>query len=256
MGQTQPRPEPTTTSAWHWLRRPLLLEGRAGPERLALIRDPVFRGENVPPGHGEPVLLIPGFLAGDWSLTLLAGWLRRLGYRPFGSRLRVNQHSSEATVATLSQQLRAAALECSQAVTIIGHSRGGTLAAVLAQREPKLVRRVITLGSPIADPMAVSPLTLMAVRAVRIGHGVSARGPLTDDPRFERDLAAHPVVPVTSIYSRTDAIVDWRACVRPDVDSVEVPGSHVGLAANRAVYRVLANLLAGRKADAVVSARR
>jgi triacylglycerol lipase len=250
MRQTQARPAPTTTSAWHWLSRPLLLEGRSGPEHLALLRDPVFRGRDVPAGHGEPVLLIPGFLAGDWSLTLLAGWLRRLGYRPFGSRLRINQHGSEATVAMLSGLLRAAVVECSQPATIIGHSRGGALATVLAQREPKLVRRVITLGSPIADPLAVSPVTRMAVRAVRFGHGIRALGPLTDDPRFERDLAARPVVPVTSIYSRSDAIVDWRACVRPDVESVEVPGSHVGLAANRAVYRVLANLLAGRKVDA------
>lgn len=255
MRETHPPPLPGA-SAWHWLRRPLVLEGRVGAERLALLRDPVFRGRDLPAGHGEPVLLIPGFLAGDWSLALLAGWLRRLGYRPFGSRLRVNQHGSEATVALLARQLRAAALECAQPVTIIGHSRGGALATVLARREPKLVRRVIALGSPIVDPLAVSPLTLMAVRAVRLGHGVSARGPLTDDPGFERDLVAHPVVPITSIYSRSDAIVDWRACVRPDVDSVEVPGSHVGLAANRAVYRVLANLLAGRKADGVVSAMR
>lgn len=238
-------PPPPAASAWHWLRRPLLLEGRAGAERLALLRDPVFRGRDLPAGHGEPVLLLPGFLAGDWSLALLAGWLRRLRYRPFASRLRVNQHGSQATVTMLERPLRMAALEGGQPVTIIGHSRGGTLAVVLAHRHPTLVRQVITLGSPIADPLAVSPFTRLAVRAVRLAHGANPRGPLAEEPRFAHDLAARPQRPVTSIYSRSDAVVDWHACVRPDVRTVEVQGSHIGLAANREVYRVLATLLAG-----------
>jgi triacylglycerol lipase len=237
-------------SAWHWLARPPLLEGRIGMERLQLLRDPVFRGRDVPRGHDEPVLLIPGFLAGDWSLRVLAGWLRRLGYRPSGSSLRVNQDDSEVTVALLSRQLRRAWLDSSGLVTVIGHSRGGVLAAVLAQREPHMVRQVITLGSPIADPFAVSPLTLMAIRAIRRRHGLRARGPLTDHPRFEGDLAARVRVPTTSIYSRSDAIVNWHACLRPDVQIVEVPGSHVGLGVNRAVYRIIGELLAHPLASA------
>ena len=118
------------------------------------------------------MLLIPGFLAGDWSLSVMSGWLRRLGYRPFGSGLRVNQYGSEATVAMLTRRLHEAHTTCAQPVTVIGHSRGGMLAVVLAQRRAALVQRVITLGSPIGDPWAVSPLTQMAVRAIRRGHGL------------------------------------------------------------------------------------
>ena len=51
-------------------------------EYLRLIRDPVFRGVEVPPGLGKPVMLIPGFLAGDWTLHTPFQWLRRMGYRP------------------------------------------------------------------------------------------------------------------------------------------------------------------------------
>jgi triacylglycerol lipase len=255
MHETHSPPSPSA-SAWHWLRRPLVLEGRAAAERLALLRDPVFRGRDLPAGHGDPVLLLPGFLAGDRSLALLAGWLRRIGYRPFASRLRVNQRGSEATVAVLGRPLREAAREGGQPVTIIGHSRGGTLAVVLAHRQPTLVRQVITLGSPIADPLAVSPLTRLAVRAVRLAHGVSPQGPLAEEPRFAHDLAARMQLPVTSIYSRSDAVVDWHACVRPDVRALEVQGSHVGLAANREVYRVLAALLAGNDPAAAVAATR
>jgi triacylglycerol lipase len=243
--QTATRAGSRAAWAWHWLQRPAVLESRVGLERLQLTRDPVFRGVDVPRGDGEPVLLIPGFLAGDWSLSVMAGWLRRLGYRTFGSGLRVNQYASEATVAMLTRRLQAAYATSAQPVTVIGHSRGGMLAVVLAHRRPGMVRQVITLGSPIADPFAVSPLTLVAVRAIRRGQGLPARGPITDHPRFVRDLAARITVPTTSIYSRSDAIVDWRACVRPDVRAVAVGGSHVGLGANRAVYRLIAELLPG-----------
>jgi triacylglycerol lipase len=56
----------------------------------ALRRDPIYRGHEQPRGHGEPVLLIPGFLGGDWMLLVLARWLRRLGYRPYLSGIHVN----------------------------------------------------------------------------------------------------------------------------------------------------------------------
>ena len=49
------------------------LEGRIYLEYLRLVRDPVFRGADIPPGLGRPVLLIPGFLAGDWTLEILQG---------------------------------------------------------------------------------------------------------------------------------------------------------------------------------------
>jgi hypothetical protein len=47
-----------------------------------------------------------------------------------------------------------------------------------------------------------------------------------------------------SIYSRRDGIVDWRACLDPDAEHVEVDSTHIGMAMNAAVYRVLAERLA------------
>ena len=60
-------------------RPPLWREARIGLEAAGLLRDPVFRGDGVGDGHGVPVLLIPGFLAGDGSLVVMAAWLRRCG---------------------------------------------------------------------------------------------------------------------------------------------------------------------------------
>jgi hypothetical protein len=53
-----------------------------------------------------------------------------------------------------------------------------------------------------------------------------------------------------SVYSRSDGIVDWRACLDPAAQHVEVAASHIGMAVNPDVYRVLAEALdAGRPAQ-------
>jgi len=61
--------------------------------------------------------------------------------------------------------------------------------------------------------------------------------------RILRDLAAAPKVPTTSIYSRSDGVINWKACLRTDINAIEVKGSHVGLGLNPEVYRILAHLL-------------
>jgi hypothetical protein len=52
-----------------------------------------------------------------------------------------------------------------------------------------------------------------------------------------------PDVPALAVYSRSDAIVDWRACLDPHAECVEVDGSHSGMAVNAAVYEELERLL-------------
>ena len=46
-------------------------------------------------------------------------------------------------------------------------------------------------------------------------------------------LAAHRPLPedidLVSIYTTSDGIVDWRACVVPGAKNIEVPGSHLGM---------------------------
>jgi hypothetical protein len=54
-------------------------------------------------------------------------------------------------------------------------------------------------------------------------------------------------VPVTAVYSRSDGIVAWEACLdrwNPGVEHVEVKATHLGLVASPAVYRLLARKLA------------
>jgi triacylglycerol lipase len=243
-------PAPSRSPARERRTSPWWFEGRACSERLALAISPVFRGRGLPRGQGEPVLLIPGFLAGDWSLWILADWLRRLGYRPVASGITVNSRHSETILDTLTPRLHRAAREVGSPVAVIGQSRGGVLAAVLAQREPTAVRQVIALASPLARPLAVSPATLRTIDAVRLYNAVRHRDFRPESERFLADLAAPPRVPFVSVYTPSDAIVDWRACVRPDMRCVAVHGSHVGLATNRAVYRLVAALLSAPEESA------
>ena len=83
------------------------LEGRFYLEFLRLIRDPVFRGDDVPSGLRRPVLLIPGFLAGDWTLRTQFDWLKRVGYRPRLAGVAFNVRYSEVMLRPLVDALLA-----------------------------------------------------------------------------------------------------------------------------------------------------
>jgi len=219
------------------------LEGRFYLEFLRLIRDPVFRGVDVPPGLRRPVILVPGFLAGDWTLRTQHDWLKRIGYRPRLAGVAFNVNYSEVMLRPLLDALMEMHRKTGARVSLIGHSRGGVLAKVLSHRKAELVEQVITLGSPLHDPFDVHPLTMAGVRAAYLFNVVRYRHPASVEMRFLRDLRATPRVPTTSIYSRSDGVVNWKACLRPDVNGIEVRGSHVGLALNPEVYRILAHLL-------------
>jgi pimeloyl-ACP methyl ester carboxylesterase len=202
----------------------------------------------------DPVLLIPGFLAGDWSLFGLKGFLADAGYRPVSAGIACNVDCSEVSVRALEQRLEAAVDRHGARAAIVGHSRGGLFARVLAQRRPDAVSAVITLGSPWRDQLAVHPalwtpfIALSAIRALGIkgvlGFGCGLGGCCE---QFRRELAAAPPpgVEYTSLYSRHDAIVDWRACLDARVRNVEVAASHCGMVSNAAVFTAVAGALAG-----------
>jgi pimeloyl-ACP methyl ester carboxylesterase len=232
---------------------PLWRESRLGLEAAALLRSDVWRGEGVLPGDGRPVLLIPGFLAGDGSLTTLTRWLRANGYRTRRAGIRANIGCSEAACTQLEQRLEAFA-EREGPVTIVGQSRGGIFAKALAARRPELVAGVVTLGSPTVSMLRVHPLVLAqvgVVAALGSGHvpGLFTlrclRGECCD--RFRSALRGPfpDSIPWTAIYSRSDGIVDWRACLDPAAtEHVEVRASHMGMALNAGVYREIAVALA------------
>ena len=59
-----------------------------------------------------------------------------------------------------------------------------------------------------------------------------------------------------SVYSRSDGIVDWRACMDEGAEHVEVHASHCGMAVNVETYQALAEALAAFRKPARAARRR
>jgi pimeloyl-ACP methyl ester carboxylesterase len=226
-------------------------ELRYGLELARLTADREFVRPKRRP-NAPPVLLVPGFMAGDQSLSALAGWLRRRGSRTASAGIWLNLDCAERTARALETPLRRLSSRTRRPVVVIGQSRGGELARVIAVRNPALVGAVVMLGSPVVDRLRVGPSVLRAVRAVaRLGDlGVPGTfsSECADGPccaAYRDDLQAPPprAARGVSIYSRSDGIVAWRACLDHFAEHVEVDSSHSGMSVNRAVYRVLADIL-------------
>jgi pimeloyl-ACP methyl ester carboxylesterase len=235
------------------VRPPLWREARIGLEAASLLRDPIFRGDGVADGRGRPVLLIPGFLAGDGSLSMMAGWLKRTGYRPSRAGMVSNVNCAGVVLPRLEERLERLVSLQGQRAAVVGQSRGGTLAKVLAHRRPDLVAGVVALGSPQVDPLAVHPVVRLQVEAVsRLGSlgapGLFKRSCLDGEccSSFWEDLAA-PLprgVQLVSVYSKSDGVVDWQSCLDPGAtELVEIRASHCGMAVSRAAWRAVADAL-------------
>ena len=223
-----------------------------GLEAASLLRDPVFSGDDVSDGRGQPVLLIPGFLAGDDSLGLMTRWLRRTGHHTRKAGMRANVGCSGRAVDRLELRLEELVKQEGRRAAVIGQSRGGTFARVLAQRRPDLVSGIVTLGTPQVDPLAIHPLVRLQLLALGTlgtlgAPGLFRRACLNGSCCAEFwEQQSQPLtrgMGFVSIYSRTDGIVDWRACLDPAAEQVEVSASHIGMAVNAEVYRAIANAL-------------
>jgi triacylglycerol lipase len=240
------------------LRIPIWRETRVALEHAALMRDPILHGKGVPRGDGGPVLLIPGFMAGDPSLRLMARWLRDLGHRPCRAGIRRNVDCTTRAVERLETSVERLADQHGRAVSVVGQSRGGAFARLLAVRRPELVDRVVCLGSPLLDPMAVHPLVRAQVVAVSVlgTAGVPGLfsqscwfGTCCEQTREQAKAPLQPGVDLVSVYSRSDGIVDWRACLDPHADEqLEIESSHCGMALNAAAWRAIADALAAFQA--------
>jgi triacylglycerol lipase len=231
---------------------PIWRESRVPAELRALQRDPVIAGVGVPHGDGEPVLLIPGFMAGDQSMATMTLWLRRLGYRTSRAGIRLNTDCSTAALDRLEDRVERLAERHGQPLAVIGQSRGGLFARALAIRRPDLVSGIVTLGSPLRDQLAIHPLVRLNVGIVGALGTFGLRGAFKlDCLRGDccRELRAHVLDPVPdevgfiSIYSKSDGIVQWRSCLDDDAEHVEVDSSHCGMGLHPDVYRVVGDAL-------------
>ena len=216
----------------------------------------VYCGAGLPRGQGEPVLVIPGFLAGDHVMLEMHRWLGRIGYRAHRARIYFNTDCPNSTAQTLVSRARAIHEKSGQRVRLVGHSLGGMLAKCVAQMAPQHVDRVITMGSPFRDLVKAHPAVVGLWEQIKsekssvvgrnlrpscaTGHCVCEFVAAMLEPKATD-------IPQFAIFSKNDGVVEWKSCVEEDdARNSEVDCSHIGMAFHPGAFEALARRLAER----------
>jgi hypothetical protein len=218
----------------------LALESRAPVELVSMAAALPVLGR-APRGDGHPVLVMPGWLAGDGSTRALRWFLRGRGYHAHAWRLGLNRGPTPEVVAGLQERLHRLHWRHGRKVSLVGWSLGGIYARELARRFPELVRQVITLASPFRD--------IDATAVHRLHRSGLIRAPRTPDPENEiRTRLRTPLtVPTTALYTKTDGICAWQSCIEqpgPTRENVAIRASHCGIGHHPAALMVIADRLA------------
>ena len=205
--------------AWH-LPRVLAHLGHVGP-----------RG----PEDGPPVLVIPGFLAGDRTTMDMRRALARAGWRVHPWNMGVNRGAKPDTMRLLGARLDE--LYDGRRVLLVGWSLGGLFARELAHRHPDKVRAVVTLCSPFSGDYKTNNNVRELYERIA-GHDVN-------EPPFPRSNGKPPV-PTLAFWASRDGIVARRAArgLDHEVDrAIEVDTHHIGVVLWRpAVSRIVSGI--------------
>lgn len=191
----------------------------------------------APRGDGHPVLVLPGFTAGDMSTRPLRAFLTDRGYKAHGWKQGQNLGPRPGVEEGMDARLRELHQRYGRKVSIIGWSLGGVYARELARRTPEQVRQVISMGSPFAGHPRAS-------NAWRLFEATSGR---TVESLDRDTMKLPPPVPATAIYTRSDGIVAWQGCLEqasPTTENIEIEGSHSGLGHNPLALYAIADRLA------------
>ena len=198
---------------------------------------------NLPPGDGHPVMVLPGFMAGDFSTVCIRYFLNQWGYaaKPWNLGLNLGLNKRRDVEKKMSIELEKHFNEHGRKVSLVGWSLGGTFARELAKQHPEWVRSVICLGSPIGKDIS---------GALTAGMYQLISGNRFSDPEFRNKIeqASKPVpkIPCTAIFSKSDGIVNWKIAQEKEsktAENIEVKSAHTGLGMNASVMYLLADRL-------------
>ncbi len=197
----------------------------------ALIRE-------LPHWPSRHVLVLPGFLSGDWATAPLRSVLSATGHKVEGWQLGRNLGLRPGRFEELERRFFDFASKAGEPVALIGWSLGGLYAVELARRHNQAVRQVITLGSPVSGMLTANNAWKLYERVA--GH------PINEAP-VDWKPGALPDVPMTAIAARGDGIVHPQAAQAGPgerVENLQVPGTHCGLGWNCHAIRLVAERLA------------
>ncbi|MGN6148662.1 MAG: alpha/beta fold hydrolase [Rhizomicrobium sp.] len=209
---------------------------------VSVFRPPPPPADDLPRGDGHTVLVLPGFLASDWTTARLRSAITQLGYRVATPKVLVNTGPTAPMLARFKRKLLNLADTSKAPVSVVGVSLGGVLARQLALDNTEAVRCVVTLCSPVRYPV-ITPLQPFA----------AALMPFHESSWLDRreEIGGALPVPVTAVYSEDDGIVDWRQCLQieaPGATNIKVTGAHMTIGSNPEVHAVVAQALA-KKSD-------
>lgn len=227
----QPKaPSPSSTILSEWQIGFQLL--RLGLSSLEL--------RQLPTGNSEPVMLLPGFMAPEWSMDPLRKYLNWLGYSAVHWGMGVNQGDPERDHALLAPKVDELAKRSGRPVHLIGWSLGGTIAREVARIRPRSVAQVITYGTPVigGPTYTVGARSYGKEECQRISNVID-----------ELDRESPIQVPITAIFTRNDGTVSWPACIdraSKDVTHIEVKSSHGSMGLDPDVWRIVAEKLSSQ----------
>lgn len=218
----------------------MLLESRSLMEWTSIYAIYPFIPKRIK-GEGRPVLLIPPYLGDDFSTSFVRRYLTSLGFKTYKWEQGFNLVKSHY-IPRLEEKLDDIYRIHGQKVSLVGWSGGGIFAKIMANRHPKQVEQIITIGSPVWGVMDMKTPVSGILEFFR-GKSLKER-----NKRFIEELEPIPNVPITCIYTKTDGLLPWKHCMeaesyRDDIKNIEVYGSHSGLGANVSVLLITANAL-------------
>ena len=190
-------------------------------------------------GDGHPVLVYAGLHGDSIAMRALCRALDAAGDESHDGQAGMRwgrPDSMERLLSRLEDRLVRTHETDGRAVSLVGWSAGGLLARALAARAPELVRQVVTLGTALRGPRDTDPSCLRGGELQQRGWFEGTGGDATAS------------VPITSIYSRSDGVVAWQACLQPlglrseNIDAG--PVGHLGMPTSARVLRIVAERLA------------
>lgn len=204
---------------------------------------PVYNGEGVPKGDGHPVMPVPGFGGSDLHMTEMRNWLDRMDYTSVASGISINV-SPRRHILKMQSRLEEEVKRTGERATLIGWSLGGIYALGLGMVRPDLVQRVVTMGTPLNRDIreAVHPfLRIIGITIIEIDETLDRLLKALPEASFPSEVS------LISIYSRSDEMIDWKACIDKRAQAnIEVQSTHFDYPRTPEVYKHLGNILAGQ----------
>jgi len=185
------------------------------------------------------LVLVGGFATPARKMRPMADALTGLGHPCTVVCHRSGLDCSERSYRVLAAEVEAAVRADGEKATLVGFSRGGQFARVLAVRRPELVRALVTLGTPVTGRLGLlRPATRTKIIVLGVLGSLGVPSVVTLNclgggccGGFWRDLT-RPVpreIPLVSVVGTRDRTVGDAVSRDPHAKLMTVEGGHLDL---------------------------